>query len=64
MTNTELNYFATNLFTEFVKKISVYDLQTKIKILISLIELLQGLQLTLENTVRYNSFNNENLFLN
>ena len=64
MTNTELNYFATNLFTDFVKKITVYDLQTRIKILISLIELLQGLQTSLESTVRYNSFNNENLFQN
>jgi len=59
MTSTELVLLSTNLSTDLIKKISIYDLKTRIKILESLIDFLSGYQTSIEKTTHYNEVANQ-----
>lgn len=59
MTNTEINFFATNNFTDFVKKISIYTLRDREIILESYIDLLKSYKKEIEKLNQYNVVRNE-----
>lgn len=59
MTSTQLAILATNLSTDLIKKISIYDLKTRLIILESLIDFLSGYQTSIEKTTHYNEVANQ-----